>query len=319
MMMGGMFTVVFIYVPLFVAFVNGFSTPTSSIAFDRFRASCPSDLDAIRRFDPTLVVNDDLEDNNVWVAVFRTANNLPSVFVRDEFFDAMASSTTTSLPSRGSENASSIAGGSSSGVMIVANRIENQTPVAIARLRKGDDGNVNNNNNNNTSSSSYCIMDAMRCSLRNEDTNPNCDGGSEHSEALGVCIDELVLAYLRGRKECDSFDGGIRFRGTLMSGRLLSSRGFREVSDLQPSKDVRTSHESDVDGAMERYSERMSSGLSPGARERASSIVSYLGRMDREEDKRRRRSACDNKEEDVVVDEEGESDFDPWSSIKRYL
>ena len=65
MMMGGMFTVVFIYVPLFVAFVNGFSTPTSSIAFDRFRASCPSDLDAIRRFDPTLVVNDDLEDNNV--------------------------------------------------------------------------------------------------------------------------------------------------------------------------------------------------------------------------------------------------------------
>lgn len=252
--------------------------------------------------------------------MFRTANNVPSVFLRGEFFDAMASSTTTSLPSRGSENASSIAGGSSSGVMIVANRNENQTPVAIARLRKGDDGNVNNNNNTtSSSSSSYCIMDVMRCSLRNEDTNPDCNGGSEHSEALGVCIDELVLAYLRGRKECDSFDGGIRFRGTLMSGRLLSSRGFREVSDLQLSKDVRASHESDVDGAMERYSERMSSGLSPGARERASSIVSYLGRMNREEDKRRGRSACDNKEEDVVVDEEGESDFDPWSSIKRYL
>jgi len=32
------------------------------------------------------------------------------------------------------------------------------------------------------------------------------------------------------------------------------------------------------------YSERISSGLSPGAKER---IVSYLGRMDREEEKRR--------------------------------
>ena len=270
--MGGMFTDVCIFVPLFVAYVNAFSsTPTSSIGFDRFRASCPSDLDAIRRFDPTLVVND-VED--VWVAVFRTANNLPSVFVRDEFFDAMASATTS--PFSSDSNSSSITGGSSSGVMIVANRNENQTPVAIARLRKGDE-----RNGNDSSSTSYCIMDAMRCSLRKEDTNPDCDGGSEHSEALGVCIDELVLAYLRGRNnECESFDGGIRFRGTLISGRLLSSRGFREVSDLQLSKDVRTSHESDVDGAMERYSERMITGLFPGARERAWSIVSYLGRMD---------------------------------------
>lgn len=318
MLMGGMFTVVFIFVPLF-AFVDAFATPSSTIgAFDRFRASCPADLDAIRRFDPTLVKSDiDADDNNVWVAVFRTANNLPSVFVRDEFFNAMASAT-TSLPSRSSnENAPSMTGGSSSGVMIVANRNENQTPVAIARIRKGD---YNGNDvNDNSSSSSYCILDAMRCALRKEDTNPDCDGGSEHSEALGVCIDELVLAYLRERMECDSFDGGIRFRGTLISGRLLSSRGFREVSDLQLSKDIRTSHESDIDGAMERYSERMSSGLSTGARERASSIVSYLGRMDREEDKRKRRAACENKEEDVVVDKEGEGDFDPWASIKKYL
>ena len=41
---------------------------------------------------------------------------------------------------------------------------------------------------------------------------------------------------------------------------------------------------------MERYIERISSGLSPGAKERASSIVRYLGRMGREEETRRRRS-----------------------------
>lgn len=335
MMMGGMFTSV-VFIPLF-AFVDAFSTPSSSSTtialFDRFRTSCPADLDAIRRFDPTLDINVE-DDDNVWAAVFRIANNLPSVFVdrESEFFNAMTSATTTSLPSsssssssgNSSENAPYMTGGSSSsssGVMIVANCNENQTPVAIARLRKGDyDGNDGNVNNSSSSSSSYyCIMDAMRCSLRKEDTNPDCDGGSEHSEALGLCIDELVLAYLRGKMECDSFDGGIRFRGTLISGRLLSSRGFREVSDLQLSKDVRTSHESDVDGAMEQYSERMTSRLSPGARERASSIVSYLGRMDREKDKRRRRSACDNKEEDVVVTEEGENDFDPWASITKYL
>jgi hypothetical protein len=65
----------------------------------------------------------------------------------------------------------------------------------------------------------------------------------------------------------------------------------------------------------------MTTGLFPGARERASSIVSYLGRMDREEDKRRRRSAFNNKGEDVVAEdgEGGESDFDPWASIKRYI
>jgi hypothetical protein len=180
---------VFIFVPLF-AFVNAVSTP-SLVAFDRFCASCPSDLDAIRRFDPTLVFNN-FDGEDKWVAMFRTANNLPSVFVRDSFFDAMTSAT-KSLSSSSRDNASSITGGSS-GAMIVANRDESQTPVAIARLRIGD-GDISN------SSSSYYIMDAMRCSIRKEDTNLDCDGGSEHSEALGVCIDEIVLAYLRGRNE----------------------------------------------------------------------------------------------------------------------
>jgi len=38
----------------------------------------------------------------------------------------------------------------------------------------------------------------MRFSLRKEDTDPDCDGGREHAEAIGICIDELVLEYLRG-------------------------------------------------------------------------------------------------------------------------
>ena len=126
-----MFTV-FIFVPLF-AFVNAVSTP-SLAAFDHFRASCPSDLDAIRRFDPTLVVNN-FDGADKWVAKFRTANNLPSVFVRDSFFDAMNSATET-LSSSSRDNASSITG-RSPGVMIVANRDESQMPVAIARLRWG--------------------------------------------------------------------------------------------------------------------------------------------------------------------------------------
>jgi hypothetical protein len=56
-----------------------------------------------------------------------------------------------------------------------------------------------------------------------------------------------------------NFDGVVHFfRGTMISGHLLSSRGFREVSGLSIN-DIRTSHENDVDGAMERYSERVSS------------------------------------------------------------
>ena len=48
--------------------------------------------------------------------------------------------------------------------------------------------------------SSYYIIDSMRCSLRKEVTDPDCDGGREHAEAIGICIDELVLEYLRGER-----------------------------------------------------------------------------------------------------------------------
>ncbi len=55
-----------------------------------------------------------------------------------------------------------------------------------------------------------------------------------------------------------SFDGGIHFRGTLVSGRLLNSRGFRDRGGQNISVDMH-SQESFCDGAHNRYSERLTS------------------------------------------------------------
>jgi hypothetical protein len=339
-----------IIIPLILAIAaDAFSSSSSSsygasggigpISLDRFRATCPADLDAVRRFDPSLLDNgggrktddddddDDDDDEDVWVAVYRSANNLPNVFVRDAFFDAMRASTASSggvaILGGDSEtlvstppSSSSVGGGGGAGVMMISNGSDDgETPVAVARLGK----------------ESHYIIDSMRCALRKEETDPDCDGGSEHAEAIGVCIDELVLAYLRGHSEMTekkvrmSFDGGMHFRGTLVSGKLLDSRGFREVDEL--SADMH-SHESDYDGALDRYSERSTSvdvSRYPGARDRALRIVSYLGRMDREEDEKRRgggrggAAGGGERGGDAEAGDDdggGESDFDPWASVK---
>jgi hypothetical protein len=186
----------------------------------------------------------------------------------------------------------------------------------------------------------------MRCTLKKENTDPDCDGGSEHAEAVGICIDELVLAYLKrysewektmtaksGKEGVDedtggsgsptimSFDGGIRFRGTLVSGKLLDSRGFREATEL--SSDMH-SHESDLDGAMNMYAQRSTSlQFGGGARDRATQIVSYLGRLDRAEDIRRGRGgvvlATSDRESGNNLDDTGEGGFDPWASVKKFI
>jgi len=93
--------------------------------------------------------------------------------------------------------------------------------------------------------------------------------------------------------------------------------------------DLEVRHESDYNGALDRYSERPTSRDDtkyPGARDRALRIVSYIGRMDREEDKRRSSSGRARVEKkrngDAAAgddDGEGDSDFDPWASVKRYL
>ena len=128
------------------------------------------------------------------------------------------------------------------GAGVISGNLQYAKPVAVARLAVSKD-------NDNIS-----IIDSMRCTLKKEETDFDCDGGSEHAEAIGACIDELVLSYLQRYLETESsnedkrklhFDGGIRFRGTLVSGRLLEARGFREATQL--SADMH-SHESDFDG-----------------------------------------------------------------------
>ncbi|KAL3789020.1 LOW QUALITY PROTEIN: hypothetical protein HJC23_008167 [Cyclotella cryptica] len=161
----------------------------------------------------------------------------------------------------------------------------------------------------------FSIIDSMRCTLKKEDTNPDCNGGSEHAEAIRVCIDELVLYFLQQYILSESpknnnvrFDGSIRFRGTLVSGKLLEARGFREVSVL--SSDMH-SYESDYIGALTKYADCSTSketAKNPESRERVLTIVIDLGRFDREDEINRVEENDDNKGDD----------FDPWASVKRY-
>lgn len=274
----------------------------SFVSFDRFRAECPADLNSIQQFDSSLVIGD--ESGECWVAVFRTANNLPSVFVKDAFLDAMKAATTT-VQGGDSETLVSTSTSEEDNSVMVSNRSDAK-PVAVARLAKDQDSNT-------------YILDNMRCILKKENTNDDCDGGSEHAEAIGICIDELVVNYL---KRCDNqgdeveeagrlqFDGGIHFRGTLVSGKLLEARGFREVTELH--KDLH-SHESDYEGALGRYAARSTSkeiAKNVGARDRALKIVSYLSRIDRDEEKEQVNSSDED---------DAEVEYDPWASVKRFI
>ena len=263
------------------------------VSFDRFRASCPEDVNAIKKFDASLVKDDAAGD--IWVAVYRSNNNLPNVFVRDAFFDAMKTSTTVQEgDSETLVSASSASVGS--GVVISSSAKGTDKPVAVARLTES------------LVSTGVSLIDSMRCTLKKEDTNPDCDGGSEHAEAIGICIDELVLHYLQQCVVDDTkkFDGGVRFRGTLVSGKLLEDRGFREVTSL--SSDMH-SHETDYVGALMKYAERSTStevAKNPGSRERALKIMSNLGRLERSD------------EIPKSADDEEEDDFDPWASVKKF-
>lgn len=227
------------------------------------------------------------------------------MFVRDSFFDAMAIATTA----QDGDSQTLVSSTKQEGVGVISSsNLQSEKPVAVARLTASKDG------------EKVSIIDSMRCTLKKENTNPDCDGGSEHCEAIGVCIDELVISYLQSLLEDDStavddedtlhFDGGIRFRGTLFSGKLLEARGFREATQL--SADMH-SHESDFDGALTSYAERSTStdvSKSHGARDRSLKIVSLLSKLDRDEDKKVEAEEEDNEED---------SDYDPWASVKRYL
>ena len=320
----------------------------NNAGFDRFRADCPASPAAVARFDPSLVADSggggdtDGEGMCTYVAVYRSANNLPSVILRDELFSGMRIATTPgdattavgietseSISITSSSSSSSSIGGASSSDEDAGKGVEAPIPLAVGRLRPSPPC-----GGSKLFAGSY-VLDDLRCSLRKEDTDPTCDGGSEHTEALGVCIDELVLHRLRlatqptgsssarAKKkgndrdgpaaEAASFDGALRCKATLVSGPLLRERGFQELEAFPLPADMAT-HISSLDGCMERYASRAvdtATEMSVGARERALKVLSLLGQLDREEEKR----ATKKKEEDADGDGDGDDGYDPWANF----
>lgn len=280
--------------PLSTSFSVPLDSDGSFALFDRFRPACPVDIGAIRLFDPSLADDSGCDSSDTtWVAVYRSANNKPSVFVKDQFLNAMkmATSVSTDVPR------SSVP---TEGIEVARNNMLqlSESPVAVARLTKSSDFD------------NCWVLDNMRCILKKEDTNADCDGGSEHTEALSVAIDSVLIHHLTNNRNCDEFhfDGAIRTKATLVSAPLLLLRGFKEVTSL--SRDMAT-HTCSLDACMESYANRAVSTAAkgPGARERALQICSLLGQLDREKDLRS--SAAKASEE--------KDDYDPWAGANRFL
>jgi hypothetical protein len=268
---------------------------------DRFRSTCPADLSSISQFESSLVTETVVGDrrNNVWVAVFRSVNNKPSVLLKDEFLHAMNAATSNAL------NASIHSASSKSGLYIERSNLSppdvaSSSPVAVARLRpvQADEDD------------SHFVLDCIRCVLEKENMDSTCDGGSEHTEALATAIDSLLQHYLDNLAADDSkvprFDGMIRTKATIFSAPLLEERGFRPVTELQ--KDMIT-HVSSLDDCLERYAMRSisTSNKGPGAQQRAVDIVSKLGCIDRAADLARAKRVVQKKSND-------EDNFNPWES-----
>jgi len=278
---------------------NGPKQPAFTIS-DRFKAICPADIGSIYEYDPNLVKRSSDSQDCTWVAVFRSNNNLPSVLIKDEFMNAMRIATSIDTDATSSSvNSSDPSGKIEVSPTKQSERVDKriginaQRPVAIAKLLPSADF------------PKQWMIETMRCHLKMEDTDFTCDGQSEHAEAIGVCIDELIIYHL---KQGRGFDGGIRTKATLLSGKLVEERGFREVTEL--SRDMAT-HVSSLDDSMEKYAERVVTiqARSPGARDRALQIISSLGQLDREKDK-----TC------VETDETDRDDkIDPWANMKKFI
>ena len=221
---------------------------------DRFRAKCPADLSEVIQFDPSLNVN---SNDEAWVAVYRSSNNLPSVLLQDDFRNAMR--IATSIQNDGISQSTSVDYEYSRHIETgVANSDSSSTgvkakiPIAVAKIAPS------------VIEGKY-VLSEMRCSLKKEDQNVDCDGNSEHCEAISICIDELIIHHLSQGKP---FDNSIRVKATLVSGKLLEERGFQEIDEM--SKDMAT-HISSLDSCLVKFAERAVASVSKnlGARERA--------------------------------------------------
>jgi len=241
-----------------LAFAAGLASPAS---FDRFRCACPAEFYEVGLYDPALGKNNgDDGDGAVWAATYRTSGNYPTV-LREDFMAAMTVATTAPSEDPAIELVGPLAG---------------PAPVALARLRP---------------SGNTFIMDSLRCKLKKEDTDPSCDGGSEHTEALAAAIDEIITQHLKNlidhaqdeSKPTPVYGGSLRAKATLVSGKLLEDRGFREVRSLGP--DMAT-HTSDYRLAMDCYAGRAADfgtaalSLSSTARSRTMNILMLLGKLE---------------------------------------
>lgn len=311
------------------------SSPLTNL-FDRFQAVCPADTDCIRQFQPSLVDGNDDDDDSVWVAVFRSNNNQPSVLVKDEFLHAMRAAVDPAAVTRTSSNNSNNKNSNKDSGNLQSSFVQTSataTPVAVARLlrqssKSDDDG--------------CYVLDNMRCVLKKESTDETCDGGSEHTEALGTAIDTLLLHYLTTTlsslsttddddddtkpRQRRRFTGAIRTKATLVSGVLLEARGFRPIEKL--SQDMATHTSGSIDACLAQYAERSvntntsgKASKSPAAMQRALDIVTALGRLaDREaEDGPLESNHNAAASGDGAADDSEEEEDDPWSAMKRFL
>jgi hypothetical protein len=254
--------------------------------FDRFRCTCPADPSSIRQFGASL--QEDTSEST-WAAVYRSNNNRPSILIKDEFFHAMRAATgeTISLETSSIEISKDLEA-----------PLKRETPVAIARLHPSPDY------------PGTWVLDSMQSCLKKEDTSDDCDGGSEHAEALSVATDALLLHHLQQQHSC--FEQAIRCKGTLVSGILLEERGFKEVEKL--CRDMAT-HISSLDACMESYADRVVSTKNPGARSVALQILSELGRLNREADL----EASRQRQEINGENDDENDDYDPWAGMKHYI
>mmetsp|Transcript_12495 Transcript_12495/g.29816 ORF Transcript_12495/g.29816 Transcript_12495/m.29816 type:complete len:314 (+) Transcript_12495:68-1009(+) len=295
--------------------VTSFSTPSSSssggagfLKLDRFSPSCPADESCIRQFDPKLIDNTtDGSQNGIWVAVYRSNNNMPSVFVRDEFFSAMSEATSSNKDNNDSSSNQQQQDQVDSSKISTPMALEK--PVAVARLIPSTDFD------------NKWVLDSMRCLLKKEDQDETCDGGSEFVEALSVCVDSLLLHHLKENtitksNNNASFEGSIRTKATLYSHKILQDRGFCPVEEL--SKDMAT-HISQYNACLESYAMRTAStNLNPGARDRALQMVSLLGKLD-EEVERQARDDNSNSNSAASDADDDQDDYDPWANVKMQI
>ena len=312
----------------------------------------------------------DESSGKIWAAVYRSNNNQPSVLVRDELWRSMrlaidpvvtttgystpenrvasatptadksSTTTTTTDESNGkreSQTTPQIETTKSSGL-----NLAQQKPVAVACLRPSE-------------FYTHCwVLDKLKCVLKKENTDATCDGGSEHTEALSMAIDALLLQYLsssssstletedsdedkndemnekdgqqtRLQEEIEEhatigarFEGVIRTKGTLVSAALLEERGFVPVDSLQ--RDMAT-HLSSLDTCLEQYAQRaIAAARSGAARNRALSIVTFLGQIDRDADLQAaaassRNHTTGNSKEDNEGKDDGFGGYNPWANV----